>query len=87
MPPIADNLKIANVKKDSYDETWELPWGEERLVRNNYNQLILYLSEDSQLKRKLNLIFRVYNDGLGFRYYFPEQSNLNEVDARGLGHI
>jgi hypothetical protein len=79
MPPIADNLKIANVKKDSYDETWELPWGEERLVRNNYNQLILYLSEDSQLKRKLNLIFRVYNDGLGFRYYFPEQSNLNEI--------
>ena len=79
MPPVADNLKIANVKKDSYDETWELPWGEEHLVRNNYNQLILYLSEDSQLKRKLNLIFRVFNDGLGFRYYFPEQSNLNEI--------
>ena len=48
-----------------------MPWGEKELVKNNFNQLKLYCKNASG--KKLNIVFRVYDDGLGFRYEFPEQ--------------
>ena len=56
-----------------------MPWGEQLNVENNYNELKVELEESSELKRKLNIVFRVYNDGIGFRYEFPEQDNLKEI--------
>lgn len=62
----------------AFDETWEQPWGEVRKIRNNYTELIVELEQTNKIKRRMNLIFRLFNDGLGFRYEIPEQENLKE---------
>lgn len=69
---------ITGVNHSSFDETWEQPWGEEVTVKNKYNQLSVDVEENSGLKRKFTLVFRVFDDGMGFRYEFPEQENLND---------
>jgi len=63
----------------SADDTWEQPWGERRFVRNHYNQLTLRLAETGGLQRRVDVEFRVYDDGLGLRYHFPEQDAMREV--------
>jgi len=76
---LKDNFKIINTTKSSFNETWQMPWGEQIDVVNNYNDLKVELQETSELKRKLNIVFRVFDDGIGFRYEFPEQENLSEL--------
>ncbi|HGM6770838.1 TPA: glycoside hydrolase family 97 protein [Stenotrophomonas maltophilia] len=66
-------------QRRSVDETWEQPWGERRLTRNHFNELTVQLAETTGSKRRLDVVFRVYDDGLGFRYVFPEQPNLREA--------
>ncbi|WP_312704506.1 glycoside hydrolase family 97 protein [Stenotrophomonas lactitubi] len=66
-------------ERRSVDDRWEQPWGERRLTRNHFNELTLHLAETTGSKRRLDLVFRVYDDGLGFRYVFPEQPNLREA--------
>src|SRR5690606_17819962 len=68
-----------NVTSSTFNETWQMPWGEQLEVENKYNQLKVELQEMSKPNRKLNLVFKVYNDGLGFRYEFPEQENFQEA--------
>lgn len=63
----------------SVDETWDLPWGERRHVRNHYNELRASFVETARDKRRMDLVFRVFDDGVGFRYELPEQPNLREV--------
>jgi len=78
-PPAMDkDFKIIDSKQSSFDETWTQPWGEVKDIRNNYNSLSLTLQEQSGLKRKMSIEFRVYNDGLGFRYTIPQQENLKD---------
>ncbi|MFY0600384.1 MAG: glycoside hydrolase family 97 protein [Cyclobacteriaceae bacterium] len=74
------NFSMISADISSFDETWEQPWGEEQFIRNNYNELKIQLEEKSDLKRKLNIVFRVYDDGVGFRYEFPEQLNLTRFN-------
>lgn len=76
----ADNFKLCKASRSSLDETWETVWGESRLVRNNYNELRIELQERNGKKRKLNIVFRVFNDGMGFRYEFPKQSALTDFE-------
>ena len=64
----------------SHDETWEQPWGERRFVRNRYNELRIRLQERWGEMRRMDVVFRLYDDGLGFRYEFPEQPNLKTVN-------
>jgi hypothetical protein len=78
-PSLTKNFKIVKTTTQSADETWNMPWGEQETVRNHYNQLTIELQEKSELQRKLTVVFKVYNDGVGFRYEFPEQENLKEV--------
>lgn len=78
-PPIDKGLFISGITKRTFKETWEMPWGEQRVVDNHYNEMIVSVQEKENPKRKLNLIFRVFDDGLGFRYEFPEQSGLKDV--------
>ncbi len=59
----------------SFDETWQPVWGETRDIRNHYNELLVELKQPST-ERLMNLRFRVYDDGVGFRYEFPLQKNL-----------
>lgn len=71
-----DHFKIIGKARDSKNETWTQPWGEQRVVVNHYNELKIKLQQDS--KRQLNLVFRAFNDGIGFRYEFPKQKNLSD---------
>ena len=71
--PLAGNLSVTKNQLSSADETWEMQWGEQREVRNQYNELRLTLQESEAPKRTFDLVFKAYNDGIGFRYEFPEQ--------------
>ena len=79
MDLLKDNFEIVNAVTGDFNEVWEMPWGEQTKVENNYQELKIELQEKADLKRKLTIVFRVYDDGLGFRYEFPEQENLSEV--------
>jgi hypothetical protein len=78
-PALAKDLSILSSESTSQNETWEMPWGEQREVVNNYNQMTLHLEEMKEPKRKFDVIFKVYDDGIGFRFHFPEQEALSEV--------
>lgn len=78
-PSLAKNFKIVKTETSATDETWKMPWGEQEEVRNQYNQLTIELQEKDSLARKMNVVFKVYDDGVGFRYEFPEQEHLKEV--------
>lgn len=71
-----DGFVVENVERSSHDETWAPVWGEEDSIRNNYNELAVNLVQAST-ERRLVIRFRLFNDGLGFRYEFPSQKNLN----------
>ena len=75
---LSEDFEIIKTETSAADETWQMPWGEQSEVRNLYNELIIYLQETSENKRKLNIHFKAYNEGIGFRYEFPEQENLDE---------
>jgi alpha-glucosidase len=74
------NITIASKAERSSDSTWEQPWGERRFVRNRFNELRVRLSETAGSKRSIDVVFRVYDDGLGFRYEFPDQASLRTVN-------
>ena len=71
-----DGFAVESVETSTFDETWEPVWGEEAQIRNNYNELLVNLVQTSS-EKKMSIRFRLYNDGLGFRYEFPYQKNLN----------
>lgn len=78
LPALDKNFKIQKISKSSFDETWTQPWGEVKTIRNNYNALHITLEETVAPKRKMVIEFRVYNDGLGFRYEVPSQSAIKD---------
>ena len=75
-----DGFKVTGVERDSLDETWEPVWGEESHIRNHYNELAVTLEQGPVNKNGPKAVmvirFRLYDDGLGFRYEFPEQKRL-----------
>ena len=71
-----DGFAVESIETASFDETWEPVWGEEKEIRNNYNELLVNLVQTSS-EKKMAIRFRLYNDGLGFRYEFPYQKNLS----------
>ncbi len=70
------NLRFDGKKLSTKDETWEQPWGERRLTRNHFNELRTQFSETIGARRRFDIVFRVYDDGLGFRYDFPAQEGM-----------
>ena len=72
------NFKLESTANRKVDEQWAEPWGEESTVRNNFNETTFHLVEATAKHRKLVIIFRVFNDGVGFRYAFPKQENLKD---------
>jgi len=72
---IKSDLSITESNTSEKNETWQMPWGEQVVVVNNYKELQVGLQENGEKARKLRIVFRVYDDGLGFRYEFPEQEN------------
>jgi alpha-glucosidase len=78
LPAFDKDFKVTSSSLTSFDETWTQPWGEVRTIRNKYNSLIVRLEEQSALKRKMTVEFRVFDDGIGFRYEIPKQDNLTD---------
>ncbi|HMG68947.1 MAG TPA: glycoside hydrolase family 97 protein [Chitinophagaceae bacterium] len=68
------NFKILNIDKRSVDETWKPIWGEVSVIRNNYEERTIHLQHSSG--KLLDIVFRVFADGVGFRYQFPKQKGL-----------
>jgi len=75
--PMLAGFTVDIAETSSFDETWQPVWGEEKSIRNNYNELLVTLSQKDQKGRYIRIRFRVFNDGLGFRYEFPEQKELS----------
>ncbi len=73
------NLMMDTQRTQDVDETWEQPWGESRYIRNHYRELRASLRETVNLKRRFDVVFRVYDDGLGFRYEFPQPTGSPEI--------
>ncbi|OJU51580.1 MAG: alpha-glucosidase [Bacteroidales bacterium 45-6] len=70
-----DGFAISNTQTSTFDETWHPVWGEEKNIRNHYNELAVTLHQASK-DRSIVIRFRLFDDGLGFRYEFPQQKNL-----------
>ena len=73
-------FKLIGTKTSSKDETWIQPWGEERKVRNHYNECAVTLQQTNEQARQLRIVFRVFNDAIAFRYEWPEQKTLKDFD-------
>jgi alpha-glucosidase len=73
------NLEVEDTARRSGDATWEQPWGENRLVRDHWNELRVRFRETVRARRRFDVVFRAYDDGIGFRYEFPDQPALREV--------
>jgi alpha-glucosidase len=73
---LRDGFTIEKVSQSSFDETWAPVWGEESSIRNHYNELAVTLRQPAN-ERSIVIRFRLFNDGLGLRYEFPQQKELN----------
>jgi hypothetical protein len=73
---LMDGFKISDTKTSTFDETWTPVWGQYKKIRNHYNELEVDLNQLSS-DRNIIIRFRVYNDGMGLRYEFPQQKSLN----------
>ncbi|MEX0721880.1 MAG: glycoside hydrolase family 97 protein [Balneolaceae bacterium] len=78
-PALLDSFEIRNTTLQSIDESWEMPWGERRNVINKYNELTVNLREKKAPNRDLNIYFKAYDDGIAFRYEFPEQEGVDSL--------
>jgi alpha-glucosidase len=63
-----------------HNETWDQPWGEYRTISNNYSELTVSFDEKNWLKRRMTVVFRIYEDGVGFRYEIPRQANFTHAN-------
>lgn len=72
---LLNDFKVENTKTSTFDENWKPVWGEIASIRNHYNELVVTLSQN-EADRQMIIRFRLFDDGLGFRYEFPQQKNL-----------
>lgn len=75
----ATRYKLLSTETDSANERWEQPWGEFKYIEDKHNELIVHLEETGGKKRLLDIQFRVFDDGVGFRYSFPERNGPDSV--------
>lgn len=75
-PGLMNGFTLAGTETSTFDETWEPVWGEVKQIRNHYNEMAVTLNQKAQ-DRNIIIRFRLFDDGLGFRYEFPLQKNLN----------
>lgn len=73
---LMDGFKITSTETSTFDETWKPVWGEWKEIRNHYNELLVNLNQPSS-ERNIAIRFRVFDDGMGFRYEFPMQDSLS----------
>lgn len=78
MAPLKDNFELKAFGTVEKNDPWKMPWGEQREVENTYNELIVFLIGKST-DRSVNVVFRVHDDGVGFRYEFQQQDGFTEA--------
>ncbi len=78
--PMRRNFDVVAEARNSVDATWEQPWGESRMVADRHNELALTFAEKDDTPRRITVRLRVFNDGVGFRYEFPEQEHLRTAN-------
>lgn len=76
--PLQANLTVVGEDRQAIRQQWQTVWGERAQVNDHFNALTLQLEEHQGDKRRVNVVFRVYDDGLGFRYEFPKQAHLTD---------
>jgi alpha-glucosidase len=76
-------MTIIDTERSHIDDTWQPVWGQKSTIRDNYYQLLLRLREVDAPSRRMDLIFRAYDDGLAFRYRLPDQDGLDAVEIAG----
>lgn len=77
---IERNLGFVSAQNRDADSSWEQPWGEWKAIRNNFRELTVRFRESSGAARAVDVVFRLYDDGVGFRYEFPEQPGLKTAN-------
>lgn len=77
--PLADGFSLVRAYSRSFDDTWRAQWGEQHVIRNNYNETAIYLEEVEKPSRLLTLRFRVYDEGFAFRYEVPPQPEMERL--------
>ncbi len=78
-PDMTDGFSVVNVVTDTFAETWHPVWGEESSIDNRYNELRITLAQKKTAPgRRISVVFRVFDDGIGFRYEFPRQASLGD---------
>ena len=78
-PKLDGGFTVKDKRVGEHDDTWEQPWGERRYVRNHYRELRVDVEQKNRANRRLAIVFRIYDDGIGFRYEFPDQPQLCDV--------
>jgi len=76
--PLNGGFEILDWEQNTHDEVWIQPWGEVKEIRDHHNELRIRLQQRAAEPREMIIVFRVFDDGLGFRYELPEQPNLDE---------
>lgn len=79
-PALDGPFQVSGTKRESIDETWEPVWGQFAEIRDHANELRVALTETGEPMRRMDVVFRVFDDGVGFRYEFPEQKALTEFN-------
>ena len=77
--PLKSGLNLVSSTQNTLNETWEMPWGEQREVVNHYNEMVVTLEESAAPNRQFNIYFRAYDDGIGFRYEFLPQQDRDSI--------
>lgn len=76
---LSGNFELLKVEKSSFDDTWQQVWGEKKKIRNHYNQMVVKLQQKNAQKRKLEIHFRAFDDGVAFRYVYPNQNDKDSI--------
>jgi len=79
-PAFDQSFSISSHQISSVDQTWQLPWGERKNVHDNHNELLVTFSSERKNANQFNIRFRLFNDGVGFRYEVDKTSGLNKVE-------
>lgn len=80
--PLRDNFCLVRSHTKKHNETIEMPWGEDRYIKNNYNDTSFYLAESKSSRRIMTVRFRVFDDGVAFRYEVPPQPKFRRVTIK-----
>jgi len=77
LPSLKDGFIVKSVRHSAYGNKWKPVWGQYSEIEDNHNEMFIELVQNDSLKRRMNIRFRAFNDGVAFRYEFPEQKNIN----------